>query len=231
MSAFNTVSSTKHPHSGVACCHVCSSELDVIKATLLGSLLFLDKADLLREWRIAGGPAAAAALAAIEGPAPSSFAAQQQMGNAEGTAHLGGAGDMPTSSACPEWCVQRVMSDPHPALQLLLAVDVSAVIAVLSEVTAGWDAVETDLRVAAGKSTHELESVLVATQVRGSCCWWWLSEQKPCGSCRPYCLNCSSRSGFRPCRTFPASCIASAPLTPGARAGLGCHCREKPILQ
>eukprot|EP00775_Hariotina_reticulata_P011040 gene11040-11195_t len=37
--------------------------------------------------------------------------------------------------------------------------------ALLSEVTAGWDAVETDLRAAAGKSTQELESVLVATQV------------------------------------------------------------------
>jgi hypothetical protein len=36
---------------------------------------------------------------------------------------------------------------------------------VLQEATAGWDAVETDLRAAAGKPATELESVLVATQV------------------------------------------------------------------
>lgn len=57
------------------------------------------------------------------------------------------------------------LCDPHPALQLLLAVDVPATITVLAEATAGWDAVETDLRAAAGKPTSELESVLVATQV------------------------------------------------------------------
>jgi hypothetical protein len=33
-------------------------------------------------------------------------------------------------------------------------------------VTQGWDAVETDLRTAAGKPAEELERVLVATQVR-----------------------------------------------------------------
>lgn len=58
------------------------------------------------------------------------------------------------------------LCDPHPALQLLLSVDVPAVVAVLSEMTGGWDAVETDLRAAAGKPAAELESVLVATQVR-----------------------------------------------------------------
>lgn len=58
------------------------------------------------------------------------------------------------------------LCDPHPALQLLLAVDVPATITVLAEATAGWDAVETDLRAAAGKPTTELESVLVATQAR-----------------------------------------------------------------
>jgi hypothetical protein len=47
-------------------------------------------------------------------------------------------------------------------------VDVPATITVLAEATAGWDAVETDLRAAAGKPTTELESVLVATQVRGT---------------------------------------------------------------
>ena len=40
---------------------------DVIQATLLGSLLFLDKADLLREWQQAGGPAAAVAAAVLTG--------------------------------------------------------------------------------------------------------------------------------------------------------------------
>jgi hypothetical protein len=59
------------------------------------------------------------------------------------------------------------LCDPHPALQLLLAVDVPATITVLAEATSGWDAVETDLRAAAGKPTTELDSVLVATQVRG----------------------------------------------------------------
>ena len=34
---------------------------DVIQATLLGSLLFLDRADLLREWQQSGGAAAAMA--------------------------------------------------------------------------------------------------------------------------------------------------------------------------
>lgn len=61
------------------------------------------------------------------------------------------------------------LSDPHPSLQLLLCIDVSAAVAVLSEMTCGWDAVETDLRAAAGKPTAELESVLVATQVVNPC--------------------------------------------------------------
>lgn len=65
------------------------------------------------------------------------------------------------------------LCDPHPALQLLLAVDVPATITVLAEATAGWDAVETDLRAAAGKPTTALESVLVATQVGKE---WCLSE-------------------------------------------------------
>jgi hypothetical protein len=56
-------------------------------------------------------------------------------------------------------------------------VDVPATITVLAEATAGWDAVETDLRAAAGKPTTELESVLVATQVCvtqdfGGMCMW-----------------------------------------------------------
>jgi hypothetical protein len=46
---------------------LCSSEpagvRDVIQATLLGSLLFLDRSDLLREWSQAGGPAAHMAAA------------------------------------------------------------------------------------------------------------------------------------------------------------------------
>ncbi len=44
--------------------------------------------------------------------------------------------------------------------------DAAAAICVLNEAVAGWDAVETDLRAAAGKPTEELESVLVASQVR-----------------------------------------------------------------
>jgi hypothetical protein len=47
----------------------------------------------------------------------------------------------------------------------LLAVDVAATIQVLAQATEGWDAVETDLRAAAGKPAEELESVMVATQV------------------------------------------------------------------
>lgn len=59
----------------------------------------------------------------------------------------------------------RHLQDPHPALRLLLAVDVAATIQVLAQATEGWDAVETDLRAAAGKPAEELESVMVATQV------------------------------------------------------------------
>jgi hypothetical protein len=110
--------------------------LDAIKATLLGSLLFVDSADLLAEWRHSGGRAAATAAALTTADSSST------------TSHVYG------------------LSDPHPALQLLLSVDVPAVVAVLAEATAGWDAVETDLRAAAGKPASELESVLVATQVR-----------------------------------------------------------------
>jgi hypothetical protein len=40
---------------------------DVIQATLLGSLLFLDRADLLREWQQSGGAAAAMAAAVLAG--------------------------------------------------------------------------------------------------------------------------------------------------------------------
>lgn len=40
---------------------------DVIQATLLGSLLFLDRADLLREWQQSGGTAAAMAAAVLSG--------------------------------------------------------------------------------------------------------------------------------------------------------------------
>lgn len=73
----------------------------------------------------------------------------------------------PLHAAAPGGPVLSALCDPHPALQLLLAVDVPATITVLAEATAGWDAVETDLRTAAGKPTTELESVLVATQVSG----------------------------------------------------------------
>lgn len=38
-------------------------------------------------------------------------------------------------------------------------------VCVLGEAVDGWDAVETELRAAAGKPTQELQSVLVATQV------------------------------------------------------------------
>jgi hypothetical protein len=122
------------------CCSSPPGALDSIKATLLGSLLFVESADLLAEWRHSGGRAAATAAALCS---DASNGQQQQQA---------------------AWC--RQLSDPHPALQLLLSVDVPAVVAVLAEATAGWDAVETDLRAAAGKPASELESVLVATQVR-----------------------------------------------------------------
>ncbi|WIA09423.1 hypothetical protein OEZ85_008828 [Tetradesmus obliquus] len=120
---------------------------DSIRATLLGSLLFADAADLLAEWRHSGGRAAAAAAALSAPPAATSSSTDA------------------SSSTDHSPVVCRRLSDPHPALQLLLSVDVPAVVAVLAEATAGWDAVETDLRAAAGKPASELESVLVATQV------------------------------------------------------------------
>jgi hypothetical protein len=126
--------------------------LDSIKATLLGSLLFVDSADLLAEWRHSGGRAAATAAA---------LAAPNTTTGADATA----ANNSSSSSSTGVFC--RGLSDPHPALQLLLSVDVPAVVAVLAEATAGWDAVETDLRAAAGKPASALESVLVATQVGG----------------------------------------------------------------
>ncbi len=49
---------------------------------------------------------------------------------------------------------------------MLLRVDAAAAVAVLGEAVSGWDAVETDLRAAAGKPAEELDSVLVASQVR-----------------------------------------------------------------
>ncbi len=60
----------------------------------------------------------------------------------------------------------ELLGGPHPALRSLLAVDVAAAVSVLGAAVEGWDAVETDLREAAGRpAAEELESVLVATQV------------------------------------------------------------------
>ncbi|GLI64518.1 hypothetical protein VaNZ11_007787 [Volvox africanus] len=58
-----------------------------------------------------------------------------------------------------------LLAGPHPALQVLLSIDVAAAVSVLGSAVAGWDAVETDLREAAGRAAAELDSVLVATQV------------------------------------------------------------------
>ncbi|GAX83579.1 hypothetical protein CEUSTIGMA_g11004.t1 [Chlamydomonas eustigma] len=54
---------------------------------------------------------------------------------------------------------------PHPALQILLRHDPTAAVFVLGEAVSEWDAVETDLRSAAGKPAEELDSVRVASQV------------------------------------------------------------------
>lgn len=78
---------------------------------------------------------------------------------------------LPPVAVCPAGLVLPALCDPHPGLQLLLAVDVPATITVLAEATAGWDAVDTDLRAAAGKPSAEQVSVLVATQVRVSAGW------------------------------------------------------------
>lgn len=117
-----------------------AAALDAVKSTLLGCLLFLDSKDLLADWR-------RAAL----GSAPARAA--QLLGGGGGAAGSGEA-------------YAAALRDPHPALRLLLSVDAPAAVALLSEVTGGWDAVETDLRAAAGKPAEELERVLVATQVR-----------------------------------------------------------------
>ena len=53
-------------------------------------------------------------------------------------------------------------------MQVLLGVDIAASMAVLAEATEGWDAVETELREAAGKPVAELDCVMVATQVGGA---------------------------------------------------------------
>lgn len=121
-----------------------------MRATLLGSLLFLDRSDLLAEW--------STAAAAVGGGSGSSNSQTNSINPAAaagpGMAARGVAID---SSRCPE---------PHPALQLLLSAGVAPTVTVLEEATRGWDAVETDLRAAAGKPAQELASVLVATQVQ-----------------------------------------------------------------
>lgn len=168
---------------------------DVIQATLLGSLLFLDRADLLREWQQSGG--AAAAMAAVAAAGPDQTAGEEGIwGDLRSTqAHRSTTvascnvcstpctpcapltpctplpGGCPPVAVCPAGPMLPALCDPHPGLQLLLAVDVPATITVLAEATAGWDAVDTDLRAAAGKPTAEQESVLVATQVRVSAGW------------------------------------------------------------
>jgi hypothetical protein len=112
----------------------------------LGLLLFLDRQDLLQEWSRSGLQGAAAVEAATKAA-----------NGAAATASGPGA---------------RHLQDPHPALRLLLAVDVAATIQVLAQATEGWDAVETDLRAAAGKPAEELESVMVATQVGAGGVGW-----------------------------------------------------------
>lgn len=188
-------------HLNFVCCSDVH-ELDQIKATLLGLLLFLDAKDLLAEWARAGGPTGAAAVAA--------FSSQGQHGNSAGEYHRNSCFNLMrilAVSKVESWCFVYCLSclymssgsclvlllmsttippdvvcagmngttghagsltlaDPHPALQLLLRVEVAATLTVLAEATDGWDAVETDLRAAAGKPAEELESVLVATQVR-----------------------------------------------------------------
>jgi hypothetical protein len=52
---------------------------DVIQATLLGSLLFLDRADLLREWQQSGGAAAALAAAAAAAAGPDQTAGKESV--------------------------------------------------------------------------------------------------------------------------------------------------------
>ena len=67
----------------------------------------------------------------------------------------------------PQTAFPTVCATPI-SLQLLLSIDVAAAVCVLGGAVAGWDAVETDLREAAGRPAAELDSVLVATQVAGS---------------------------------------------------------------
>ena len=54
---------------------------------------------------------------------------------------------------------------PTPSQKVLLRADAAATVAVLGEALSEWDAVETDLRAAAGRPAEELDSVLVASQV------------------------------------------------------------------
>ena len=69
------------------------------------------------------------------------------------------AGVLPMSARPPD------APSPLPSPQILLRADAAATVAVLGEALSGWDAVETDLRAAAGRPTQELDSVLVASQV------------------------------------------------------------------
>jgi hypothetical protein len=161
---------TSSPYVALRCCSSPPGVLDSIKATLLGSLLFVDSADLLAEWRHSGGRAAATAAALA---APNTLAVTTSSTGTDAT-------DASNSSSGSSGVFCQGLSDPHPALQLLLSVDVPAVVAVLAEATAGWDAVETDLRAAAGKPASELESVLVATQVGAS----------QCGDCVRFYVRC-----------------------------------------
>lgn len=65
-------------------------------------------------------------------------------------------------ASLPGWLHQK-----HPALLVLLSVDVAAAAELLRGAVLAWDALETDLLAAAGKAVpQQLDCVRVATQVR-----------------------------------------------------------------
>ena len=68
---------------------------------------------------------------------------------------------------CRQTCASSnpLLASAHQCPKVLLRVDAAAAVQVLGEAVSGWDAVETDLRAAAGKPAQELDSVLVASQV------------------------------------------------------------------
>ena len=141
---------------------------------MLGSLLFLEARDLEREWGLAAGELRN--RTGITGPFPA--------------LQVGGCCYVATrTAACPPGPTLPLLhthaSYACTSFQVLLREDAAATVSVIGEALSGWDAVETDLRAAAGRPAEELDSVLVASQVSDDVGFRFLGGAKCVGTVRP----------------------------------------------